>query len=113
MTLRFFATAYIHGHQVGGTNPSLVESLAAANAVIAHDNRFNRWVCGPGAKFFDSVEQLNAHMDLLEGDPGVREQMQDASRQRFLACFQREMIVSAYEELMMGTAVDDSRWQLG
>ena len=25
--LRFFATCYVHGHTVGGTNPSLVESL--------------------------------------------------------------------------------------
>ena len=35
---------YLHGHTVGGTNPSLVEAMAAGNAVIAHDNGYNRWV---------------------------------------------------------------------
>ena len=36
--LRFHARFYVHGHQVGGTNPSLVEALGAGNAVLAHDN---------------------------------------------------------------------------
>ncbi len=45
-SLRFHARGYMHGHQVGGTNPSLVEALGAGNAVIAHDNPFNRWTAG-------------------------------------------------------------------
>jgi glycosyltransferase involved in cell wall biosynthesis len=110
--LRYFSTAYIHGHQVGGTNPSLVEALAAGNAVIAHNNRFNRWVCGPGARFFESVEQLRQQMNLLESDPQIREEMCRASTQRFVDLFQPEMILSAYEKLLMGLAVDDSRWLL-
>ena len=32
--LRFHARAYLHGHTVGGTNPSLVEALWAGNAVV-------------------------------------------------------------------------------
>ncbi|MED5787648.1 glycosyl transferase, partial [Enterobacter hormaechei] len=43
-SLRYFALAYVHGHTVGGTNPSLVESIGCGNAIIAHDNKFNRWV---------------------------------------------------------------------
>ena len=31
--LRFHARAYLHGHSVGGTNPSLVEALWSGNAV--------------------------------------------------------------------------------
>jgi glycosyltransferase involved in cell wall biosynthesis len=50
--LRFHCLAYLHGHQVGGTNPSLVEALGAGNAVIANDNRFNRWVAGQEQFFF-------------------------------------------------------------
>ena len=56
--LRFHALAYLHGHQVGGTNPSLVEALGAGNAIIAHDNRFNRWVAGPGQFYFSSETDL-------------------------------------------------------
>lgn len=57
--LRFHALAYLHGHQVGGTNPSLVEALGAGNAVIAHDNRFNRWVAGQGQFYFSGEDQLD------------------------------------------------------
>jgi len=57
--LRFHSLAYIHGHQVGGTNPSLVEALGAGNAVIAHDNPFNKWVAGPSALYFRGADQID------------------------------------------------------
>jgi hypothetical protein len=41
-----------YGHQVGGTNPSLVEALGAGNAVLAHGNPFNRWGGGAGGALF-------------------------------------------------------------
>ena len=50
--LRFHSTLYLHGHTVGGTNPSLVEAMAAGNAVIAHGNVYNRWVAGTGNEYF-------------------------------------------------------------
>lgn len=41
----------------GGTNPSLVEALGAGNAVLAHDNPYNRWVAGEaGVSFRDDGE---------------------------------------------------------
>ena len=39
--LRFHSALYAHGHQVGGTNPSLVEAMGAGSAVLAHGNHFN------------------------------------------------------------------------
>ncbi|MGQ0815871.1 MAG: DUF1972 domain-containing protein, partial [Gemmatimonadota bacterium] len=42
--LRLHAYAYLHGHTVGGTNPSLLEALACGNFVIARDVPFNREV---------------------------------------------------------------------
>lgn len=68
-SLRKNALAYLHGHQVGGTNPSLVESLAAGNAVIAHNNRFNRWVAGKGQFYFDNDVDLAAIIE--EADNGT------------------------------------------
>lgn len=41
-SLRKNCLGYIHGHSVGGTNPSLLESMAAGNVCICHDNEFNR-----------------------------------------------------------------------
>jgi hypothetical protein len=57
--LRHYAKGYVHGHRVGGTNPSLVESMAAANAIIVHDNLFSRWVAGAAGIYFKSKKDLD------------------------------------------------------
>lgn len=64
--LRFFALAYVHGHIVGGTNPSLLESIGAGSAIVAHRNKFNRWVAGSAAIYFESVDELSAVFANLE-----------------------------------------------
>ena len=40
------ATTYLHGHSVGGTNPSLLRAIGAGAAVNAFDVDFNREVLG-------------------------------------------------------------------
>lgn len=64
--LRFYTTVYIHGHTVGGTNPSLVEALGAGNAVIAHDNVYNRWTAGKAALYFQTPQELKALFDRMD-----------------------------------------------
>ena len=98
--LRAHCTAYIHGHQVGGTNPSLVEALGAGNPIIAHDNRFNRWVAGEGAAFFDGADGFAAVMDRLEADPAALLAMRTASTARFAEAFTWPLILGAYERLL-------------
>ena len=95
--LRFHARAYLHGHTVGGTNPSLVEALGAGNAVIAHDNAYNRWTAGPGAFFFKSIDECDRLFDrLLIDDVGVvRSQL--AARARAAEAFRWTDILTAYE----------------
>lgn len=56
--LRAHAAVYLHGHSVGGTNPSLLESMACGSLVIAHDNPFNREVAGEGALYFANSAEL-------------------------------------------------------
>lgn len=98
--LRFHSAAYVHGHQVGGTNPSLVEALGAGNAVIAHDNRFNRWVAGAGAHYFNSVDRLSSLFDELMSDARVLSTMQEASRQRFEQALTWPIVLLQYENLL-------------
>jgi glycosyltransferase involved in cell wall biosynthesis len=98
--LRFHSAAYVHGHQVGGTNPSLVEALGAGNAVIAHDNRFNRWVAGEGALYFKSAESFSAVLDLLREQPGEMAEMRMASLQRFQNGLTWGQVLSEYESLL-------------
>jgi glycosyltransferase involved in cell wall biosynthesis len=99
--LRYHARAYIHGHSVGGTNPSLVESLAAGNAVIAHDNRFNRWVAGEGARYFRSSGDLAEVLKSLESDSSQLLRMEEESRKRHRESFTQDEILQAYEELLL------------
>src|SRR3546814_3613855 len=65
--LRLYSRAYVHGHRVGGTNPSLVEALGAGCAVVAHDNPFNRWVAGAGAVYFSDESQCSEMFDRIIG----------------------------------------------
>lgn len=65
-SLRCFAKAYLHGHTVGGTNPSLLEAMASNAFIISHDNQFNRSVLQGNALFFDSVQTLKSIFDNIE-----------------------------------------------
>lgn len=51
--IREQAYAYIHGHSVGGTNPSLLEALASTDLNILLDVEYNREVGGDSAIYFD------------------------------------------------------------
>jgi glycosyltransferase involved in cell wall biosynthesis len=104
--LRFHARAYFHGHRVGGTNPSLVESLAAGNAIIAHNNRFTRWVAGNGALYFSSPRDVDEILTSFAEDAGRLNAMKEASRRRHQEAFTQETILTAYEELLLRFAPD-------
>ncbi|MBP0995461.1 DUF1972 domain-containing protein [Serratia fonticola] len=98
--LRYHAVAYIHGHRVGGTNPSLVEALGAGNAIIAHDNDFNRWVVGQETLFFTDAKSCSVKIDLIETDLELVKNMQHSSKEKFLKEFTWKQILSDYEALL-------------
>lgn len=56
--LRHFSSAYFHGHSVGGTNPSLLEAMAAGCFIIANDNIFNRSVLKDNAIYYNSPDEV-------------------------------------------------------
>lgn len=101
--LRFHSRFYLHGHRVGGTNPSLVEALGAGCAVIAHDNHFNRWVAGPLAAYFKDEAECAALFDRLLTDNLAVQHMKEASRLRFYERFTWDQVLREYEALL-------SRW---
>lgn len=101
-SLRFFCRAYLHGHQVGGTNPSLVEALGAGNAVIAHDNRFNRWVAGDEHFYFVDKESCTRAMQSVFADDGGMELARRGAKLRHAQMFRWDKILKAYEDLLVG-----------
>jgi glycosyltransferase involved in cell wall biosynthesis len=98
--LRFHSAAYVHGHQVGGTNPSLVEALGAGNPVLAHDNRFNRWVAGDGASYFTNADSLSERIDELLSNPSKLADLRANGHRHFEAMFTWSHILGQYENLL-------------
>ncbi|MBC3465566.1 DUF1972 domain-containing protein [Pseudomonas sp. RW10S2] len=98
--LRFYSRFYIHGHQVGGTNPSLVEALGAGCAVIAHDNPFNQWVAGAAARYFADERQCAQLFDQILTDDSILQPMKTCSQERFEQQFTWPRIFSEYEALL-------------
>ena len=98
--LRFHSAVYLHGHTVGGTNPSLVEAMAAGNPILAHDNEYNRWVAGDSALYFADTQMATEHLDKLLDDPVLRAQLAAASRDRHLSEFTWEHVAGQYEDLL-------------
>lgn len=98
--LRLHAQGYLHGHRVGGTNPSLVEAMGAGNPVIAHDNVYNRWVAGEGALYFADEHGCAQALEQVLAQPGLREGMAQRIRERYAQHFTWTQVLGEYERLL-------------
>lgn len=97
MALRWYCRAYLHGHSVGGTNPSLLEAMTCRNYVIAHDNVFNREVTGGLGTYFASAEQLTAELNDLDVSP-IPDAARDGLLERIEHIYNWDRIASLYAE---------------
>ncbi|TCM12030.1 uncharacterized protein DUF1972 [Novosphingobium sp. PhB165] len=97
--LRLYSLAYAHGHQVGGTNPSLVEALGAGNAVLAHDNVFNRWVAGGAGLYFIDEDECERQIERLVQENAVHH-LRSASRSRWEEDFTWPEVLKSYQNLI-------------
>lgn len=99
-TLRYYCRLYIHGHSVGGTNPSLVEAMGAGSPILAHDNVFNRWVACNCAHFFKNEVHCEKLFSYLLNDKEELDVLRKAASERFKQNFTWEKILQAYENLL-------------
>lgn len=66
--------SYLHGHSVGGTNPSLLRALGCAAPVTAFDVNFNREVTAGHARFFTDPDSVSTQIRADDADPnGAKE----------------------------------------
>lgn len=98
------ALTYVHGHSVGGTNPSLLRAMGAAAQVLAFDVVFNREVAGADARYFTTPAQLAELLEQAERDieetllAGKRLQARAAER------YVWDDVADRYEELALRLA---------
>lgn len=103
--IREEAYAYIHGHEVGGTNPSLLEALASTKLNLLLDVGFNREVAEDTALYWEkdngSLATLINESEKLALD--VIEQISIKSCKRIENAFSWNKICTSYERLWKGT----------
>jgi len=95
--LRHFCRLYIHGHSVGGTNPSLLEAMACGCPVAAHNNPFNKSVLGSDACFFTSDSALSKI--LTNHKPSETVSWIENNKEKIRTQYNWEMITDEYEKL--------------
>ncbi|MBD7911781.1 beta 1-4 rhamnosyltransferase Cps2T [Clostridium cibarium] len=99
--IREKAYGYIHGHEVGGTNPSLLEALATTDLNILLNVGFNEEVGKDGAVYF-TKEKENLSKLINDADNYDKEKVKDLSikaKGRIEESFTWEYIVNKYEKL--------------
>ena len=93
--------AYIHGHEVGGTNPGLLEALAQTDLNLILGVDFNRQVAKETALYWDKKEnslvdcihQVDKQSDFSDLGQAAKENMKEH--------YTWEKIVGEYEELFL------------
>jgi glycosyltransferase involved in cell wall biosynthesis len=97
--IRSHAYFYIHGHEVGGTNPALLEALAAGNCVVVLDVKYNLEVIGDsGLSFSKNDSSLSAVLTHLIAHPEHAEDLRMKAKERIRQCYTWESIIDQYED---------------
>ena len=100
---------YIHGHSVGGTNPSLLRAMGAGAPVLAFDCPFNREVTADQALLWSSSEGLTVLVDEVAESAGVLDtehmqerlaELSEAGRARVAQDYRWEDVADEYERLL-------------
>lgn len=99
--VRSKATAYIHGHEVGGTNPSLLEALGSTDVSLVYDVPFNTEVAVDAAYYFTSEpgSLANEAQKILSLDSKSRSVMSSKSKSRIKTAYSWPSIINDYEKL--------------
>lgn len=97
--------AYLHGHSVGGTNPSLLKAMGYGNCILALDTVFNREVLAEGGIFFPrDAAVLAGQLREIEGDPARVAELRRMGPERIRRNYTWEKIASQYDELFREVA---------
>lgn len=102
------AATYLHGHSVGGTNPSLLRAMGAATSVIAFDVVFNREVLGPAGRFFSTPGDLPDLLVTAESATEERCERGLRLRDRAASAYQWLDVANGYESLLKSLDAGES-----
>ncbi|HXM94415.1 MAG TPA: glycosyltransferase [Candidatus Dormibacteraeota bacterium] len=102
------AYAYLHGHSMGGTNPSLLKALGYGNCVVALRTPFNEEVMTDHGIFFErDAEDLARKMQDLESRPEMAAEYRRRAPGRIREAYTWDKITDQYEELFLQLAAGE------
>ena len=93
------SASYVHGHCVGGTNPSLLRAMGAGANVVAWDVNFNREVLGTTGAYFGSAAEVALLLEKAESDPEAARDRGTTARNRAASHYRWDAVASGYEQL--------------
>jgi glycosyltransferase involved in cell wall biosynthesis len=101
-SLRHFSRLYVHGHSVGGTNPSLLEAMACGCRIVSHKNHYNEHVLGEDAFYYSDQYGLTALFNDFDAGnyAGLVTRNLDMIRQEY----NWDAVADAYEKLFFDAA---------
>jgi len=92
--------AYVHGHSVGGTNPSLLKAMGYGNCILALDTVFNREVLDETGLFFPKDSKALAElMRRVEGDEALVADLRRKAPKRIEQHYSWDKVSDQYEQL--------------
>jgi glycosyltransferase involved in cell wall biosynthesis len=103
------ALTYLHGHSIGGTNPSLLRAMGAGTAVGALNVGFNREVLGEHGLFFENDASLAAMVEAAEDDIEHHVKIGKSLQERSADLYNWDDVTSQYERLARHMADGFSR----
>ena len=103
------AYAYLHGHSVGGTNPSLLKALGCGNCIVAFNVPFNTEVLRDSqgtmyAVMFDDADDLLRQLQMLEAHPEFAAELRKRAPDRIRNVYSWPKVIDAYEKLFLASA---------
>jgi len=95
--------AYVHGHSVGGTNPTMLEALANSCCVLALDTPFSREMLSGGryGLFWQRNDgSLRELLSKVDADAGLVRQFREVALSRINGVYDWDSVTSRYLEIL-------------
>ncbi len=99
--IREQAFAYLHGHEVGGTNPGLLEAMWSTQVNVVLGVNFNRMTAGDSVIYFDKENLLTVLTSVEVLSEDERLVLQKKAKKIINEKYTWEHVCNQYEELFL------------
>jgi glycosyltransferase involved in cell wall biosynthesis len=96
--LFFHSYAYIHGHEVGGTNPALVQAMGCGACILSNEVPYNVEVLGEAGIYWStSTDSLADELGRVSSAADLAAELGEAARERARSSYNWEAVADQYE----------------